>query len=89
MVIYMKIIVKAKPGSKKILVEKMSQPTLGLPNMVTELDIYKVWVKEPPVDGKANDAISRALAEYFDIGVSRVILVSGQSSKTKIFKIDL
>ncbi len=81
----MRIIVRAKAGAKKVAVEKLSQPTLGL--LPTEPDIYRVSVKEPPIDGKANDAIIRALGEYFDIAPSRVRLVAGHTAKRKLFEI--
>ncbi len=48
---------------------------------------FIVWVKEPPKDGKANRAIVRALALYFNVAPSRVNLISGFSSKKKIFEV--
>jgi uncharacterized protein YggU (UPF0235/DUF167 family) len=44
-------------------------------------------VKEPPVGGKANDAVIKALAEYFEVSKSQVVLAKGGSSKNKIFEI--
>ena len=84
----MKIIVRAKAGAKKVGVERVSSPAISLFGPSTDLEVYKVSVKEPPVDGKANQAISRALAEHFDVAPSCVHLVSGQSAKRKIFEID-
>ncbi len=85
----MKIIVKAKAGAKKESVERVTQATLGFEGGKKEMDIYKVSVKEPPVDGKANVAITKALAKYFDVAPSSVSLISGQTSKQKIFEIEL
>ncbi len=82
----MKIIVKAKTKARENKVERISQPTL-LSIGQTELVIYKVSVKEAPVAGKANEAIIRALAEYFNTSISRITLVSGQTSKQKVFEI--
>lgn len=48
---------------------------------------FKVLVKEPPIQGRANRAIARALAEYFKVPVSRVNLVSGFASRQKIFEV--
>jgi uncharacterized protein YggU (UPF0235/DUF167 family) len=81
-----KIIVKAKTKARENKVERISQPTL-LSIGQTELVIYKVSVKEAPVAGKANEAIIRALAEYFNTSISRITLVSGQTSKQKVFEI--
>lgn len=83
----MKIIVKAKPNSKKESVERITQATLGLENNKTELVEYKVSVKEPPVGGKANEAVIKALAKYFDVAPSLIRLHSGATAKRKIFEI--
>ena len=83
----MKIVVKAKTKSKIEKVERINQPDLGLENSKTELAIYKVSVKEAPVAGKANEAIIKALAVYFDIAPARIKLITGQTSKQKTFEI--
>ncbi len=90
----MKIIIKVKTRAKKEGVERVDQPMLDLDGepysqlkRETDMVTYKVSVKEAPVAGKANDAIVRVLAEYFEVGVGRVRLVVGQTSKQKIFEI--
>jgi len=89
----MKIIVKAKTQAREDKVERVGQPELHLPSTY-DVDgshskpiVYKVSVKEAPVDGKANEAIIEALAEYFDTAKSNITLISGQSSKQKVFEI--
>ena len=82
----MLIIVKAKPGAKVTSVERVGQDTLPFGGK-EKLVIYKVSVKEPPVHGEANDAIIRALAEYFKVSKFRVSLMSGPTSKQKLFEI--
>jgi hypothetical protein len=71
----MKIVVYAKPGSKEITVEKTGE------------NEYKVRVKEPAKEGRANFAIERALARHFGVILSRVKITSGFSSKRKIVEI--
>ena len=71
----MKITVKARPQAHEQKVEKEDER------------MFTVWVKEPPVKGLANIAIKEALAEYFKISYSEVRLVSGFSSRTKVFEI--
>jgi len=71
----MRIIVKARPNSKREEVQKISE---------TE---YVVSVKEPPVKGKANDAIRNALAVYFKTGSSFVKIISGHTSRNKVIEI--
>ena len=57
---------------------------------VTQIDDshFEVAVKEPPVQGRANTAICRALADYLNVATGRVKLVSGFSSRRKVFSID-
>ena len=71
----MKISVKAKPNAKEENVEK-----------IDDLN-YIVSVKEPPVKGKANEAIRNALAIYFKTASSRIRIVSGYNSRNKIIEI--
>ena len=82
----MRIVVKVKPSSKIQSVERQTQATLDL-GLEKEMLVYKVSVKEPPVGGKANEAVVRALAEYFEVSKSQVTLLKGGSVKNKIFEI--
>jgi uncharacterized protein YggU (UPF0235/DUF167 family) len=43
-----------------------------------------VAVTAPPVDGRANDAVCRAVAKAFGLAVSDVTLVTGSRSRTKV-----
>jgi len=85
----MRIFVKVKPNAKQESVERIVQPTLGLAEEGDGKNLveYRVSVKEPPVGGKANEAVVKALAEYFDVSKSMVSLVSGSSVKRKVFEI--
>jgi len=71
----MKIFIKAKPNSKIEKVEKINGQN------------YIVSVKEPPIRGMANSAIKNALAVYFNVGSSRVKIISGFTSRHKIINI--
>lgn len=73
----MKCTVIAHPNAKKPRIEKDLMDTLH------------VYVKEPPLDGKANDAVIEALADHFKTKKSHVILVSGEKSKVKVVEIGL
>jgi hypothetical protein len=50
-------------------------------------DRLLVRVTAPPVDGKANAALLRLLADALDIPVSRLRLVAGASSRDKILEV--
>jgi uncharacterized protein YggU (UPF0235/DUF167 family) len=82
----MRIIVKVKPSAKKQSVERVTQATLDLGLKEGET-VYRVSVKEDPVGGKANEAVAKALAEYFEVSKSQVTLVRGGSVKNKVFEI--
>ncbi len=70
------LVVRVKPGSHKgPLVET------GADGVLT------VYVRERAVDGKANEAVVRVLAQHFDVPRSRVTLASGATSRIKRFRI--
>ena len=84
----MKIIVKAKPSSKIQSVELIQQTELHFGDNQFNLPVYKVSVKEPPVHGKSNEAIIKALAEFFKVPVMNIRLIAGRTAKQKFFEID-
>ena len=43
----------------------------------------KVRLTAPPVEGRANDALRRLLAEELNVPVSAVTILSGEASRTK------
>ena len=78
----MKIFVRAKPGVKKAYVKE----TTDLFEKNGERH-FVVAVGERAVEGNANRAIEKSLAEYFDVSASRVRIVSGQTAKEKVVEI--
>jgi uncharacterized protein (TIGR00251 family) len=70
----MKIQVKVKPNSKA---EELSQ----------EGDSFIAKVKEPPKEGKANQAVIKLVAEHFGISQSKVRILSGLRSRNKVIEI--
>lgn len=71
----MKISIIAHPNAKNPRVEK------------DLLGTVHVYVHEPPLESKANNAVLAALADYFKVKKSAVLLVSGEKSKNKVFEI--
>lgn len=82
----MKVRVRAQAGAKRPKIEQVAQTPL--PFISAELPTYKVAVTEPAVDGRANEAIVRALALHFDVPRSAVRLISGHTAKQKVFEVD-
>jgi uncharacterized protein len=71
----MRIQVKVKPRSKQSKVEKQADGS------------YKVWVREIPDKGKANEAVVEALSDFFIVPKSKITILSGQTSSTKIIEV--
>ena len=70
----MKIRIKVRPGSKT---EELSR----------EGDSFIAKVKEPPKEGRANQAVIKLLAEHFGVPQSQVRILSGFKSRSKIVEV--
>jgi len=55
------------------------------PSLTGELLVY---VREPALDGKANAAVIKLLADYYDVPKRALSIVSGRTSRIKIVAID-
>ena len=73
--IKMRIFVTVKPNAKQEKIEKIDE------------NHFIVWVKEPPIKGKANQAIIEALANFFNMPKSAIQIISGFTSKQKTVEI--
>lgn len=73
----MQIRVKVKPNSKA-------------PKIIEEEDAsLTVYLKSPPVDGKANEELIKTLAEKYNVPKSDVTIKSGLSARQKLVEIDM
>jgi len=70
----MKIQVKVKPSSRT---EELSQKG----------DSFIIKVKEPPKEGKANQAAIKLLADHFGVLQSQVRILSGFRSRNKVIEV--
>ena len=52
-----------------------------------EGNTFVVRVKEPPQDGRANQATVKLLAKHFNVSASQVTIQSGLRSRDKVFEI--
>jgi uncharacterized protein (TIGR00251 family) len=68
--------VKVKPNSKQQKILEESDGSLT------------VYLKSPPVDGKANEELIKLLADKFDLPKSQIRIKSGLSSRQKLIEID-
>jgi uncharacterized protein (TIGR00251 family) len=71
----MQLTVIVHPNSKRPRIDKDLLGTLN------------VYVSAPPLEGRANEAVIEALAEYFKVKKYQIELVRGATSKQKVFKI--
>ena len=70
-----KIFVEAKPNAKEEKVQKVDETH------------FRASVKDPPIQGRANNVVIRLLSEYFHEPKANVKIVSGHTSKEKIVEI--
>ncbi len=47
----------------------------------------RVRLTAPPVEGKANEALRKLLAEHFKVAKSHVVIISGEKSRAKKIRI--
>ena len=50
-------------------------------------EMFHIYVKEPPLEGKANEAVREAVANHFKVKKSSVEILSGHKSKLKHIQI--
>ncbi len=70
----MKIQIKLHPNSSQEKIEKISEME------------YEVWLKEKPIDGKANASLVKFLKKYFSC--EKVEIISGKSGRKKLVEIE-
>lgn len=71
----MKVIqVKVIPNAKKA-------------EVIEEKDFYKVKVNAPAIEGKANKAVIKSLADYFKIKPKQISIIKGEKNSLKTIAI--
>ncbi|MFN3910094.1 MAG: DUF167 domain-containing protein [Candidatus Anstonellaceae archaeon] len=71
----MNIKVFLKPNSKKQKIEKIAE------------NEFRVFVKSPAVENKANLELLELLGDYFKVSKSKIFILHGLKSKNKIINI--
>ena len=69
--------VRAQPGAKKTAIVGVYGEG--------EAAQLKIAVQAPPIEGRANSALIAVLTELFELSKSKVELVSGELSRSKVF----
>ena len=73
----MRISARVKPGASAESIEKLNN------------EEFLIRVKVPAKENKANKAAIAALSRFFGVSKTKVKLVSGSTSRNKIFDIEL
>jgi uncharacterized protein len=69
--------VRVQPGAKKTAIAGVYGE-----GAVAQL---RIAVQAPPVEGRANEALIAFLADVFSLPRARVVLISGELSRSKVF----
>lgn len=69
--------VRAQPGAKKTAI-------VGAYGEGAAAQL-KIAVQAPPIEGRANEALVAFLADLFSIPRGRIVLVAGETSRSKVF----
>ena len=69
--------VRAQPGAKKTAITGIYGEGLDAQ--------LKIAVHAPPLEGRANQALIDFLAGFFSLSRKDVVLVSGESARSKVF----
>jgi len=70
-----------------VKVQVTVKPNSKTEELVQEGDSFIARVKEPPKEGKANQAVITLLAQHFNVPRSQVRITSGFKSRNKIIEI--
>lgn len=75
-------------GEDDVTLRVHAQPGAGRSTLAGRHgDAVKVTIAVPPVDGRANEAIMKLLAESFGLKAAQVTLLSGATSRSKRFRL--
>jgi len=72
------------------MVIKVHVQTHAHKDRIEELGVeeYKVWTTAIPEKDEANEAVVDILAEYFNVPISRIKIISGNKSTHKLIQIE-
>lgn len=81
--------IKLTTRENSIIFAVRVQPRASRSEILGELDgALKIRLAAPPVDGEANEELIRYLAKFFGVPRRQVCILSGQTSKNKVIRID-
>ena len=72
-----RLAVRAQPGAKKTAIA-------GIYGEGAAAQL-KIAVHAPPIEGRANEALIAFLADLFSLARKNVVLISGETNRSKVF----
>ena len=77
-----------KETDTAVTIRVRAQPRASRTEIIGEHDgALKIRIAAPPLNGKANEECRRFLAKLLDVSATSVEIISGESSKDKIVRI--
>jgi len=73
----LRVVVHVKPGARQRKLVKLSDSE------------YLAWVVSPPRRGRANKELIELISEELRIPRSKIRIIRGQSSRTKVLEIEI
>ena len=77
------------PNSKQIFNVRVIPRARQNSITVDDDGTIRVHTTTAPTDGKANDAVIRALAKYWDVSRSSIHIIRGETSHNKVISVEL
>ena len=77
------------PNSKQIFNVRVIPRARQNSITVDDDGTIRVHTTTAPTDGKANDAVIRALAKYWDVSRSSIHIIRGETSHNKVILVEL
>lgn len=71
------------------IIEVRVIPNAKKNDVSVEDEKIKVYVKAPPVGGKANKAVIEVLADFFKVKKSDIKIMKGEKSRKKVIEVNL
>lgn len=71
----------------KVSVKVTPKASRGKIEFLEEENVLKIWTTAPPVEGKANEAVIKQIADFLGIPKSEVEIKVGNSGRQKIVEV--
>jgi uncharacterized protein len=81
-------VLQIKETESSVTIKVRAQPRAPRTEIIGEHDgAIKIKLAAPPVNGKANEECRRFLAKLLDVSATSVEIISGESSRDKVVRI--